>query len=460
MSDIEKTISLKGVEKVYADLDRLRGIVKDLADKNAELVKGSKENGSEFQESIAGWATGFLSVGAAVGVVSSALRNQIDLQNKLGESYDNTQKKMIEQLAKANLLSNADEIDKFAAEKDRNGSFKFDRDKAVAAMVGASAGMPGASAADKQMLARSVMTGSELMSADDVKNNAELSARFMRMGVSSYADMPLVLQRVTGRESGALNDKKFTRNVENMIGAGVDRTTALSLNAAALDEDLGNKWAGSVVDAITTTDKPGMQDSRLKRQFLKADQSERAKMLMENPAIAKEMLGGTKALEMQRTRGRFEDIRREVGGADGERDRRVAAAMSTEAGRGALDEIKNESANRQRDYETGKKLDEKLDSRSRVSEYRDRQIKDGNVFDAVGQYALKGVDAVTSRLPEAMVGTPRDWASQAVGAGDTEFKDYLRRSAVATESLVSEMRDDKTRSGKIPQAPSRSAHGE
>jgi hypothetical protein len=460
MSDIEKTISLKGIEKVYADLDRLRGIVKDLADKNAELVKGSKDNGSEFQGTIANWATGFLSVGAAVGVVSSAIRNQIDLQNKLGESYDNTQKKMIEQLAKANLLSNADEIDKFAAEKDRNGSFKFDRDKAVAAMVGASAGMPGASAADKQMLARSVMTGSELMSADDVKNNAELSARFMRMGVSSYADMPLVLQRVTGRESGALNDKKFTRNVENMIGAGVDRPTALSLNAAALDDDLGNKWAGSVVDAITTTDKPGMQDSRLKRQFLKADQSERAKMLMENPAIAKEMLGGTKAMEMQRTMGRFEDIRREVGGADGERDRRMAAAMSTELGRSALDEIKDEASNKQRDYETAAELDPMLDARARVAKYRDREIGKGGLLTGVGQYALKGVDAVTSRLPEFMVGSPREWAGQAVGPGDAEFKDYLRRNAEASEALVLEMRDDKTRTGKIPQAPSRSTHGE
>lgn len=453
MSDIEKKISLKGIDQVLADYNRLKTEVDELKNKSRELRQSTEDNSSNTMTELKGMAAQYLSVGAAIGLVTQAVMAHRDEQERVGRIYDEQNQKLVQQLALTSQLQSIKAIEAFTRTEG------YEVDKARAAITGVIQGNPNIEFGQAQKLAGQLMQAQGVLSVDQVGQTAEITGRFDKMGFGDRSDdLALISQKIAGKEAGNINNRKFFSNIESMSAGGIDADTALAFNLAAISEDLGPKWAGQVVEQLLTTEKAKPGDSAIKRRFLRADEGSRLQML-QDPKVANEILGGKTAGEFAREFGKVDDIRGQLGGASDFENKMVAQAVTSNAGKEALEQSADKASADQEELARGGIADDWNAVRRVRSRLRSRQIARGG-FSALEGFAEGLVDSAATEVGAFLGGDPRTSLQNQVNGlrsnGRSEEAEYLKEIARQNGIMLDLMQQQQSGA----QAPSRSVHGE
>lgn len=462
MSDIEKTISVKGAEKVVAELEKTRQTVAALKQENRELRQTSENNSTDTMAELKGMAAQYLSVGAAIGLVTRGVQEQLAEQEKIGRVYEENNQKLLQSLALSNQLKNIGAIESFVNASSNPAQAR----NFLGGVMQSAPNMP----IEQQMaIARNLEPAAAVLTEDQASQTGRLAGAFGKLGIKNPESVAIMAQRDAGGNASDLLGDRTLRNMGNMINAGLDPAAAVALNVASLNNDMGGKWAGGLVDALLMDDKPGDTDSAKKRAFLKdGNASSRLSRLLEDQKLAAEIMGPTKALELSRTSvGTLQRLTTAYGNAEGEPAALESLARSSEGGDDVVGQRAAEARWMKRRQKRGSSLDPWADIRAMEYEaIADQAETDG--WGYVATNASRRVEAsVTSRAAAAAGMSPQDYATRRQFARETNplwdsevlktLEETLRDQKLINEELLKELR---SRSGSQPATPTRSVHGE
>jgi len=466
MSDIEKKISLKGLDQVLSDFQKLQNEVSELKNRNRELRQTSEGNASETMSELKGMAAQYLSVGAAVGLVTRGIQEQLAEQEKMGRVYEENNQKLVQQLALTNQLKNIGRIEEFV-----NSS--ANQTQARAFLGGVMSSAPNMPIEQQFAIAKGLEPAANVLTEDQASQTGRLAGAFGRLGITNPESVAIMAQRDAGGNAEALLGDRTLRNMGNMIRAGLDPAAAVALNVAAVNNDMGGKWAGGLVDALLMDDQAKPDDSPRKRAFLRDNNAgSRLSSLMGDPKTASEILGATKALEIGRSSvDTLQRMTTAYGNASGIPGSLEAEALASDAGADVVGERKATAMWDKRRRERGAALDPYADARSQF----DAAIVDQGVEDGWGSSVttlLRRVEnAVSTRVSSAMGYSASDYATERLvnkerrvggwGSSSPEtlkiLEESLRVQGLINEELLIQLRKQ---NGVVSPAPSRSIHGE
>lgn len=462
MSDIEKKISLKGIDQVLNDYNRLKTEVDELKNKSRELRQSTEDNSSNTMNELKGMAAQYLSVGAAIGLVTRGVAELLAEQQKVGQVYDENNQKLLQQLSITNQLKSGGKIEEFLKSTG-------DVDQARNVLSGVMSAAPGMDIKEQFRITKALEPAFAALSSDQASQTGTIAGAFGKLGVKNPESVALLAQADAGRNASQLASPKFLRHMGNLIESGMDPSQAISLGVTSLNEDMGTKWAGKLVDTLVTDEKPGQGDSSKKRSFLKdKDAMSRFERLKADPRMAADVLGDTTAMEF----GRFD-----LGLLDSQASRYSSASNAAEelaknaksfgAGSDAYGANAAKALWKKRQAEAGEQLDPWADLREQeYNAINDQSVQDGWGMVITNQARKLGASAHT-RIASAMGQNPADVAterlvSRAMGGDFNQdtlktFEETLRVQGLINEELLVDLRK---KNNLVPQAPSRSTHGE
>jgi len=448
-------------DEVVRQFQALQDEVDKLKGKLKETSRDSKEDTKTATDQVANWATGYVSVGAAIGIATAGARAYLQEQQRIGEQFDKNNESLTRQLALTGQLSAGKQAEEFIR---RTGG---DFGKGVAAFTGVGMGAGGnIDAAARETIARDIMKVSPLLEAGDVSELSKFAGSLEKMGFAPdrAGGAAILARQMAGQEAGSLMSRKSRQSMNSMVDMGFTAEEALAFGVAASSEDLGPKFADSLLEAMSSTEQPGFMTTANKRRFLnEKDGRSRFAMVRDNPAIAGEILGEKKALEFSRQSNAIPSIAANIAANAGTApDAMVRDARSFEAGDAAWSGAIKKAIDDNSDRDAALASDPYKDAWDNISGTVDKQFNRSTMYGApiayIGAAMVKadyGARLATAQLmgwsPEA---TTANFERNANLAPDLMKAFREKLEADKAIYLNASMRD------KASAVPSRSVHGE
>lgn len=464
MTDIQKTISLKGLDQIVSEFNKLKNELDGVKAKYKELkeeTKHSKQESAEHRTELENWAAGYLSVGAAIAVTTAGAHAFLQEQERIGAQFDKNNESLTRQLLLTGQLKAGKQAEEFI--RSTGGDFE----KGVAAFTGVAMGAGGKiDATARETIARDIMKVSPLLEAGDVSDLSKFAGSLEKMGFAPEraGGAAILARQMAGQEAQSLMSRKSRQSMKSMVDMGFSSEEALAFGVAAASEDLGPKFADSLLEAISSTEQPGFTATANKRRFLNEKNGRsRLEMLKSNPAMAKELLGEKKALEFARQFNAIPSIAENIAANAGTAaDAMVSDARSFDAGQEAWSNATKKGIDDKADRDTARANDPYADAWQNISSTIDKQYNQSTLFGTPFSY-------VGSMIAKAVYGLELG-ADQFLGQSPEGTLKHFERNANFSPEIMKAFRDkieadkaslrDANMRDRAATVPSRSVHGE
>jgi hypothetical protein len=457
MTDITKTISLKGLDQIVSEFNQLKSELAEVKGKYKELRQQTKQDSDEHLGDLKSWAAGYLSVTALWGQVSAAAQEYLAVQQKITDEYGKQNTAQTQTLFLTGQLSQGKNVDAFV-QSDRS----YDVTKAQAAIGGAMEGGTGLSYTQQQAVARDVMSAAHLMDAGSAGSLGQLGGRLAKAGISEAGDAAIVATQLTGKEASQMGSRKAQSSLQSLLEAGFGADRALAMVTASVDSDLGPKYMDKYLESLSSTEQVGFTTDAKKAKFLRTNGvMARDELLRSDEEVRKAVLGEKGSNEFSRTSGKIDDFERAYAARDGAGERSTAEAMQSESGADAVGAAKAAARKSQRQRKTGEKLDPYSDAMQYISEAIDAEAQDRGFGHALSAQAAKLGVGVEGRVSYATGGNAAEYAT-----GKVNFMKEMGYSDETIRDLIETLRDNgllverMLNKDAAATVPSRSAHGE
>lgn len=457
MSDIEKTISLKGLDQMVADVNRFKAELDGIKAKYKELSAQTKKDTDDHLGDLKSMAAGYLSVTSIYGQLTAAATEYLAMQQRITDEYGKQTNAQTQTLFLAGQLSQGKNVDAFV-----QSNRGYDVKKAQAAIGGAMEGGTGIEFFRQEAVAREVMAAGHLMDAGAIGVTAQLGGRLAKAGIQDAGDAAIVATQLTGKEANLLGSRKAQSSLQSLLEAGFKEDRALAMVTAAVDSDLGPKYMDKYLDALSSTEQVGFTTETHKAKFLRTNgMFARDELLRSDEEVRKAVLGEKGSNEFLRTSSRLGEFEKAFAGRDGVGGRALADALQSESGADAIDAARRAAKKSQKERRAATQFDPWADIAESVGDAIDEEYR----YSGVGMALPYRVDrfARTSRIliNRDSGASAADTATREVNAmTESGYKpevirdliETLRENGLLTERLLS--RD------AAATVPSRSPHSE
>lgn len=449
-------------DEVVRQFQAMQDEVEKLKQKLKETTQQTKDESRGAADEVANWAASYISVGAAIGIATAGAREYLAEQQRIGDQFDKNNESLTRQLMLTGQLKAGQQAEDFIA---RTGG---DFQKGVAAFTGVAAGSMGSSMsqADRETIAADIMKVSPLIEAADVSALSKFAGSLGKMGFdpTRAGGAAILARQMAGVEADSLMSRKSRASMQNMVGVGFSPEEALAFGVAAASEDLGPKFADSLLEVIGTSEQPGFMTTHGKSKFLREkDGRKRIELLRNNPAIAKEVLGEKKAMEFNREFNAIPSIAAAIAAnAAGAADQSVIDARSFESGEAAYTDAGKKTSFQQVDRATVRGTDPYKDAYENIATAVNSRFARssflGSPISYLGGLMVKAKFASDLAVDQMIGASPDETLKQfeRKASFDKDIMDAFRRNVELDKGLRLEMQ---TRD-RAATVPSRSPHGE
>ncbi len=315
MSAVSLDFASSGGEAVQKQLDN---ITKALAKSREQVRQLNEASKRSSQESTAGWnkelssitslVGGYVSAGAAIGVLSRAAQGLRDDFKAAREEHLKLQKQMAAGAVSSGNIPNLPAIDKFS--KTGPGTPAQN----LAALAGVQKEMPYAKFESQKNLAEQISRLSQTGMGEEQLTKmgglaGQLSDLLPNDKAGDLADAALLVSQRAGGDLEKMGGDKYMGAMKRLQGAGMSGEGALGFGLAGLDANLPGTVLDKVSELVASSSdqlKPGSMGGATKADrdknkamlaLSKMGGLERINALQNDPALASAALGATDALK-------------------------------------------------------------------------------------------------------------------------------------------------------------------
>lgn len=291
----------RGITKMVKEIETLKQKLKDVqgqTEKNAKAgdswIKGQAD---EVKSMAAQW----VSVGAVVGIATSAYQRLRAETERLGEAHQKLSKDITQAIAKAGDLANASTI-----EAAIGGVKGATREQASAAFTGISNAAPGMDLNRRLSLMREVApmapTGANVGQLGNIAG--KIGQLMPGTSANDVLDVTAMMRQRTGEDFERIGGDEFEASMARLQQSGMSPIQSMAIGLAGVEANLPskaiNKIAGSLVESDPTAGQHGRLTAtqRMQRNFYKLDAQSRFKALSTDKATAEAVLGVGGAINM------------------------------------------------------------------------------------------------------------------------------------------------------------------
>jgi hypothetical protein len=291
----------RGITKMVKEIETLKQKLRDVQGQTEKNAKAGnswlKGQAGEVKDMALQW----VSVGAVVGIATSAYQRLRAETERLGEAHQKLSKDITTAIAKAGDLANASTI------QTAIGSVKgATREQAAAAFSGISSAAPGMDLQRRLALMREVApmapTGANVTQLGNIAG--KIGQLMPGTAADDVLDVTAMMRQRTGEDFERVGGDEFEASMARLQQAGMSPIQSMAIGLAGVEANLPskaiNKIAGSLFESDPTAGHQGRMTTsqRLQRQFYKLDAQSRFQALSSDKATAEAVLGTGGALNM------------------------------------------------------------------------------------------------------------------------------------------------------------------
>jgi hypothetical protein len=289
----------RGMKSLIKQVDGLKQKLKDVQGQTEK----NKQAGDSWLKGQAGdlhsMAAGWVSVGALVGIATTAYQNLRRETEALGQAHQKLAKDITKALNQAGLLAQGAKVE--AALSSIRGATK---EQATQAFSGITAGAPGLGLDRQLQLAREIAP--QAPTGADLHRLGNTAAKFANImpgkSANDVADLTVAMRQRLGEDFERVGGDEFEASMGKLIAAGMSPEQAAAIGLAGVEANLPakaiNKVSESLYGSDTHVGPRKTKEDRLKGDFYKLNAQERFAKLASDKGTAEAVLGAGGAINM------------------------------------------------------------------------------------------------------------------------------------------------------------------
>jgi hypothetical protein len=290
-------------DKLTKQVAKLREEVRQLGQQSKKSAKESHDAFSAAGSNLAKTITGMVTVEAGVSAVVGLYSNWRAEVDKLTAAHDKLTANIVKTAAATGNLGRGADLERFV--KGQRGVTREQATEAFLGVAGAGVDMSfERKAAIAGLVAKQAPTGVKLQEAGSLAG--DLGELFGDKSAGDVVDLATKSRAMAGDKAQQLGSDEFMRAMRGMVSAGMTPEQAMGRALGALDNDQNLKQFTALGSALTAgqgTYGQDRKDTAAEKAFDKATPQERIKMLENDPALARKVLGGTGGFKLQQSDG-------------------------------------------------------------------------------------------------------------------------------------------------------------